>query len=425
MKGMLNFLEKAGLVKSDPPTESIPAASDVAPPPAVLPAAVATTVGSGMLDASFNQDGNTAFQFATWLASGPNSGFNGSSGAYGPTSVFKFGGLAPYAGNSSTVTPSITYDVNNCVTSVWLNVSINGHIRRDSNKFINTGFNTATCKGGTWTMAGDQRYYASSIHTRAFQWNDAAKTVVNELILDTSSTNNNTYNYAYVTFSGPGLVTYGNQTTETPVVVGRSDYRMSDVNIIVDPHYRGTTANSYYSTSGSGLEGSAALRSCAFIATHLSGGWGSTATSATPCYNGNVAAGSNYTVKFYLTAVTGVPLATNLAQLDVSPNSVFPKSWFATGTVATTASPLVQGSTVSVNWTLPAGAISGRTHLNLNDLNGQTVYNYWHGNFATTTSRIITLQAMPGGGVSGVGQNYAGVGVTTNGVDMITILPAF
>lgn len=51
MKGMLNFLEKAGLVKSDPPAEIRPEASDVAPPSVVPPAAVATTVGSGMLDA--------------------------------------------------------------------------------------------------------------------------------------------------------------------------------------------------------------------------------------------------------------------------------------------------------------------------------------------------------------------------------------
>lgn len=51
MKDMLNFLEKAGLVKSDPPAEIRPEASDVAPPSVVPPAAVATTVGSGMLDA--------------------------------------------------------------------------------------------------------------------------------------------------------------------------------------------------------------------------------------------------------------------------------------------------------------------------------------------------------------------------------------
>ena len=51
MKGMLNFLEKAGLVKSDPPAEIRPEASDAAPPADVLPAATPSAVVSGVLDA--------------------------------------------------------------------------------------------------------------------------------------------------------------------------------------------------------------------------------------------------------------------------------------------------------------------------------------------------------------------------------------
>lgn len=56
MKGMLNFLEKAGLVRNDPPAEAPPLTSEVAaevaaePPPVPGPAA-ATPVGSGVLDA--------------------------------------------------------------------------------------------------------------------------------------------------------------------------------------------------------------------------------------------------------------------------------------------------------------------------------------------------------------------------------------
>ncbi|MEO5793867.1 MAG: methyl-accepting chemotaxis protein [Rhodoferax sp.] len=48
---MLNFLEKAGLVKSDPPAEIRPEASDAAPPADVLPAATPSAVTSGVLDA--------------------------------------------------------------------------------------------------------------------------------------------------------------------------------------------------------------------------------------------------------------------------------------------------------------------------------------------------------------------------------------
>ena len=53
MKGMLNFLEKAGLVRNDPPAEAPPLTSEVAaePPPPVPASAAATPVGSGVLDA--------------------------------------------------------------------------------------------------------------------------------------------------------------------------------------------------------------------------------------------------------------------------------------------------------------------------------------------------------------------------------------
>jgi hypothetical protein len=51
MKGMLNFLEKAGLVRNDPPAETRPLEAEVAtePPPPVQ--AASTAVGSGVLDA--------------------------------------------------------------------------------------------------------------------------------------------------------------------------------------------------------------------------------------------------------------------------------------------------------------------------------------------------------------------------------------
>ena len=386
-----------------------------------IPTATAIT-NSGIMDASFKLDGYTAAQIATFFASGPNSGVHGSSGAYGIGTVFKYGGLAPYPATpgSTSTTPSITYDANNCVTSVWGTGSINGHVT-DSGLLKNTGYNTSTCLGGTWTWAGNQRNYKSSIHTHIFQWNDAGKTVVNELVLDTKSSAVNAF--GSVTFSGTGLVTYGNQTTEAPVLIIRADPNLSDLNVINDPYYRNTVANSYYSGTG-GIEGTSHLRSCAFLAAHPTGTpWSQTPTAATPCYNNNVAAGSNYTVSFYSgTNGTGL-LETHLDQLAVSPNAVYPTSWFPTGTVTTSTSPLVQGSTATVNWTIPSGAISARTHLNLNDTTGQTVYNFWHGNFQTTTSRIITIQAMPG--ASAVGNNFAIVGVTMGNVDLSTALAAF
>jgi hypothetical protein len=51
MKGMLNFLEKAGLVRNDPPAETRALEAEVAtePPPPVQ--AASTAVGSGVLDA--------------------------------------------------------------------------------------------------------------------------------------------------------------------------------------------------------------------------------------------------------------------------------------------------------------------------------------------------------------------------------------
>ncbi|WP_295957193.1 methyl-accepting chemotaxis protein [Rhodoferax sp.] len=49
---MLNFLEKAGLVRSDPPAATgLAVDAAVAPPPVVVPAAVPAAVGSGVLDA--------------------------------------------------------------------------------------------------------------------------------------------------------------------------------------------------------------------------------------------------------------------------------------------------------------------------------------------------------------------------------------
>ena len=50
MKGMLNFLEKAGLVKNDPPSDSIPAIAEPAAPQPPAPTALPIETGPGTLD---------------------------------------------------------------------------------------------------------------------------------------------------------------------------------------------------------------------------------------------------------------------------------------------------------------------------------------------------------------------------------------
>jgi len=359
--------------------------------------------------------------------------------------IFNSGGLAPYSGAplgvATTPSVNVTYDANNCVTSLWSYFGANGVVRGTVllKNAIPVGNAAGICTGGTWTIAGNQRTY-SSVITSQFMRSDftATPTYSSGFHLETlsSQTTSNTVTpvavpYATVTISGPGITTLGapTGTNGTVILVGSYHPNLQDTNYINDPYYgSGSPGNPYYAGA---ISGSNDLQDCAQLTNgQIGSGTFAAASLSTPCLNmAAVVPGSDYTVKFYDAANT--LLETDMERLEVAPTSI-PTSWFPTITSVTPVSSTIPsaGGVVTASWTMPAGATTCTFGVNLNDQNYSKL-RYLQPTLlaSTSTSTTLTIPALPaaaGGsnnGLPGTNRSMAFLVTIVGGVFVINAVP--
>ena len=365
-------------------------------------------------------------------------------------SKFVSGGLAAYPGRPLTggaTTPGtdvVTYDGNNCVTSIWSNYGLNG-IVQDSILLKNAipGSNAAgVCTGGTWTIAGNQRNYTSRITSQFMKLNNFGATPIyrhgfnlNTMVDETapSSSSFPQTKYTRVTISGPGITTMGDPSgSNGTVTLIPATSSVKQNNLIDDPVYGSTyTNNPYYPGA---LEGDNQLRDCTQLTIGVvDQNWLAPPTASTPCLNmAAVVVGGDYTIKFYNGATL---LETDMQRLTVAPVSV-PQEWFPTITSVTPAGPSMTsaGATVTANWTMPTGSVATALFLNVNDPLISTLMNVQASMSPTATSGSVTVPTLPaatGGGHTGlpgldgngISSAYALVVTAIGGVNVITAQP--
>lgn len=374
-----------------------------------------------LIDVSFLDDGQSGATFLTQSGLGNEFplGETVTGGAIAPYSSAPFTGVTP--------APNATFDAGNCVTSVWVHIANHGvnlgsGMQGGIIKLIDTGYNPTTCLGGSWTIAGNQRNYKSTV--LAESWSGAASRSGLHLHVPNTSTAASSRQpnpYTKAVIGGAGLVAYGdwqingNNATPIPVTLTPADPNLNSDSYIQDPYYSSSTPNSYYAADGStGIEGNSLLVSCTWVASHTSG-WGA-ATPTTPCFNANAVAGSDYTVSFYNGATL---VETHMERLQVTPPASVPASWFATITGVSPA-----GSTspisVTVNWTKPTGSYSNAVLLNMNDsANGQTVNNTYYGPNINDVTATVTMGHYYG--TPGTNTSYAFVQTVYNNMSLIAV----
>jgi PASTA domain len=326
----------------------------------------------------------TSAQVAALLAPGfLNDGQNAASySSTFPTSnpigfTLTGGGVAPYSGAQYTgavgtlAGPAVTYDSNNCVTSIWVYVS-GSNVTQQLVDTIPTTNAAGTCTGGTWLFAGNGRTYSSELLATfeqvQTQLSATGATYVTGLHLSTlsSQTPDNTgatAPYTYVAVGGAGITTVGlyqggqadsgyvllvAATVPTaPAIVNSDNAIFNSTTYQVDTYYGGSSV----------------LQSCATIVAS-----GSTAfNSGTPCYDSGLIAGGDYGIVFYDPSFN--LLALEEQRINLSPaTTVVPPSYFPTITGVSPASvaAIATGSTVTavtVTSTAPAASSEGAVTL--------------------------------------------------------------
>ena len=373
-------------------------------------AAFATAL-TPLLDATFLHNGATGTTFLsnTTLNKTIPLGTTITGGAIALYSNAPLIGATPAAG--------VTFDLNNCVTSAWVHLSLNG-MNAMKIKLVDTGYNTTTCLGGTWAIAGNQRQFKSKLYAQSFNMVMTGAAPFTKPTLAFDIPNAQVPVYTSVVISGTGLVTLGAQTILSAVTLIPTAANLKTSNTITDSYYGGTSANKYTG----GMEGSDSLVSCAWIGTHPNG-WGASG-AATPCFNGDAVAGSDYTIQFF----NGLTLLeTDMDRLHVTPSPTIPSSWYP---VVTSVTPVctgipVTGTTVTANWTLPAGSVTNGIFLNLNDATWDTVNNSWNMNLApnATSASLLTgpmltsITATPTPAPTNCG---AAIATTVNDISVVT-----
>lgn len=338
---------------------------------------------------------------------------------------FTGGTLAPYAGGAilgSTLGANVIYDVNNCATEVWVMLWGQGVLLKDT---IPTANPPGTCTGGTWTIAGNQQQYAAELSLEFVKQTlsaGAAPSYVTTLGFWTKSSqtiaNSNAVNpYDTVTVSSPGLVTYGHQTTPTPVVMAPDLTKPSwTQNPISDRYYNGMGA----------------IVSCAAIASNSVpygvGKW-VLPTASTPCFNSDLVAGSDLTFKFYIGGTSGTLLETYMSRIYLTPSAAsVPTSWYPTITSLNPASAASftanVTSTLTINWTLPTGAIFLGGGVELQNIsNANILPNGSFGGASNATSATVSVTPTGNavvGGTGGTGNQFSAVhvSVTVGGITL-------
>jgi hypothetical protein len=338
------------------------------------------------LDASFKLNGMNKAAFSAAAAAGNVMPIANPLGG---------GSLAPYSGAPGvsagtsfvpTTIANVTYDGNNCVTSLWTTITKAGS-REAMVKMIDTGMG-AGCTGGTWTLAGNQRNYSALIEPRysksfTYTGNTAGATAYAvTLKLGTESQQTTGYatanaggstKYGSVKITGPGFATRGspNATSGSVILVAQTTPpggALQESNSIKDAYY------------GTAVTGSHNLRTCAYVTNNTAGY--AAATNATPCMNSSAVGGGDYEITFYsgYDGATG-PLETVYQRLASSPDTAaVPTTWYPTITSSTiTAANLgsfVLNSTTptTTTWTLPSGSVTYYHTINMLDSGGALVF---------------------------------------------------
>jgi hypothetical protein len=356
--------------------------------------------------------------------------------AFAVGAVITGGSLSPYSGAPFTgTTPgvNVSYDANNCVTSVWVQFSNNNFLFKDVIPSTNT---SSICTGGAWTLAGDQLPYASGAYigfVKELVSSTASPNYYANLGFNTRSnqtTNNssaiNPYNVVWI--GGAGLVSYGDQTTEVGVYLTPPQNTSWSQNPVLNT----TTGlqDQYYN-------GRSAIQSCAAIASGVvpyGVGKQVPASSATACFNSSLTAGTDLTFQYYncTSATNCTLLETNMTRIYVSPEAVnVPASWYptiislnppkASSFLANVATPM------TVNWTLPIGAQFAGGDVELQD-SGNDNYDTNINGGATATSASFSIVApfnavIGGTNSGGTGNQYSNVeiDVTVGGLHLAAI----
>jgi hypothetical protein len=377
---------------------------------------------AALLAPSFLNDGENAVTFANNFATNNPVGFSVAGGAVAPYSG------AQYTGPIGTLAgPAITYDANNCVTSIWVYSNVSNVTTQQLVDTIPATNAAGTCTGGTWLYAGDGRTYSSAL-TATFQQvqtqlSAAGATYTTGLSLHTLSnqTPDNsaaTAPYTYVAIGGAGFTTVGAQQggqadtgyvllvapplPPAPAIVSPNNAIWNNTLFQLDPYYAG----------------SAVLQSCAAILASGSKAY----SSGTPCYDANLVAGSDYGIAFYDAGFN--LLALEEQRVNISPaTTMVPTSYYPTitGVSPASATSIPAGSTtttVTVTSTAPAGSIGGAVSLNYSVTNVGVIYANTMDVTPSTTPittafSVSGLSVAPTNGFAGTDDFIGGIHVMT------------
>jgi hypothetical protein len=351
-----------------------------------------------LLAPNFLFDGATAGVLASELVNQPR-GFTISGGAPAPYSAAPFTGSRPG--------PAVTYDANNCVTSVWVYANTSGQFFN----FVDTIPSSnapGVCTGGKWLWAGNGRTYQAQIYPKFLKAQAriggtptyVTSFYINTKASDTDANPSQTAPYHTVFIYGPGLtnVSAPNATAPgwaalrpPPLPIANIQQTQNELLGISEPDGTPTgphgAVDPYYA-------GSDALQSCQAILNGTGLGYGAY-TPNTPCYNSAVAAGSDYVVTFYYngTQVGGaeqVRFPISLAG-ETLPTSYYPT--ITSVTPASTAIPLAGGS-VTTNWTLPLGATDDSQGIYLDGGAAGTLFQLEQNLAPTVLTHTITVSPL-------------------------------
>jgi hypothetical protein len=376
---------------------------------------------AALLAPSFLNDGANAATYSADIATGNPVGYTITGGSVAPYSSAQFTGTI-----DTLPPPAISYDANNCVTSIWVYVS-DSTVADQLVDTIPTTNAAGTCTGGTWLFAGNGRTYASALNPVFTQVqtelsaSGATYAVGLKLSTQSNQTPDNpaaTAPYSYVAIGGNGITTVGADQGEQadigylllgPPPVPPAPAILSVVNVILNTT---TTQNDpYYS-------GSSVLQSCATILASGSDVY----SSGTPCYDANLVAGSDYAIVFYDPDFN--LLALEWQRLNISPaTTVVPTSYYPTitGVSPASATSIPTGSattTVTVTSTAPAGSSNRAVSLGYSVVDLGSIYsdsvNVASGTApVTTTFSVPGLSVAPTNGFAGTDDYIGGLHVST------------
>jgi len=323
------------------------------------------------------------------------------------------GGVAPYSGAQYTGAlgtppgPAITYDANNCVTSIWVYTSSTNNTSLNLVDTIPATNPPGSCNGGTWRLAGDGKTYRAffyaSFQRQQTQLSSTGATYYQGVKLATTGSPTP---YTYVAVGAPGFTT-----------VGAQQARLPDVGYVLIVPF-GSLANTTTGQIDPYYAGGNLLRSCAAILASGSLNY----SSGTPCYDANLVSGSDLGIGFFDAAFN--LLALEQQRLNVSPATiVLPTSYFPTitGVSPAIAASIATGSTVTtvtVTAKAPAGSTYGAVSLSYSATGVGNIYSDTV-NVATGPTPVATpfsvtgLSVAPTNGFAGTDDLIGGLHVMT------------